>query len=126
MGGAARWALNTDLRGAVKIGFGFIIVVVLVLCPWMHFEMKHQAESYQAAVRVLDGKAIREIPPQRAALLTKKGDLYFWRAVVWEKTDAGEKPRMFTATVDKAQDYRVVATTFEPYQSDNALGLSLP
>jgi len=126
LGGGRHWDANSNFGPAVKIGFIFIAAVVLVLWPWMHFAMKHQAESYQAAVRVLDGKNLREIPAQRAALLTKQRDLYFWRVLVWEKTDAGETPCMFTATVDKAQGYRVIATTFAPFTPDNILGLSLP
>lgn len=120
LGRGTHWDANSDFGPAVKLGFVFIAAVVLVLWPWMHFAMKHQAQSYQAAVRMLEGKSLREIPAQRAAELRKKGDFYRWRMVVWEKTAEGEKPRVFSATVDKAQDYRVIETTFEPYTTESA------
>ncbi|MET0261646.1 MAG: hypothetical protein ABW223_02020 [Rariglobus sp.] len=126
LGKGSRWDANSDFGKPILLALGFIAAVVVVLWPWMHFEMKHQRQSYEAAVSVLEGKVLREQPTQRQALLIKKDETYHWRMLVWEQDGAGFKPSVFSATVDKAQNYRVIESALVAYNPDQPDGLYPP
>lgn len=123
--GPVLWIKNAEFGGAIILGVVLIVLTLIGVGVWSHFETKRQAESYALAWTTLAGEPDIEPLPQRKAVLLKRDGVYHWRAIVWRHGNAGKTPLIWTAKVRAAEPLRVENHSLAPYDQRAAHELEL-
>ena len=116
---------RVEFGGAIALGVALIVVCLIVVGVWSHFETKNQAESFAVALTSLKSEAGLEPVSQHKAVLLKKDGVYNWRAIVWQATPAGRVPLIWSASVRKAEPMAVEHVEVVPYTEARAHELEL-
>lgn len=109
------WAMRTDWRQPVLLGFAFVALVASALLPWVLWETANQDRAFSVALAAIDRDRFVAPTDRRQEILRSEGGQYHWSILVWERVDGDWRAAIFHAHVDRRAGYLVRATRLEPF-----------
>lgn len=127
VGKGVYWAVRQDWRPPVFLGAGFCVVVVLALLPHFLRLDRLQKETFAEVGAYLKSHDIHDSPAQRACVLTRTDDVFYWRGIAWKNNPSGGGGQrfLFAVKVDTESGRKIVEAALIPYEKRRAEALGV-